>query len=170
MRRRLFQSLAGVTGLAVVLGAGTIAGGGLVAAAKQTSEPTAGVSAAQAQTEPGILIQGVVPGSPAATAGVARGDILLKVNDQAVNTLRDLANALKDRQAGDQVTLTVQHGDAQRTLTATVGGADGPPFLGLIPCAGPHVAGLLIRATPGARVQQDEADSPPARAGLQAGD
>ena len=170
MQRHRFKPLAGATVLIAVLGVGVAAGGGLVSAAAQTGEPPDATAATQAQAEPGILIQGVVPGSPAATAKVARGDILLKVDDQSVNTLRDLQNALKDRKSGDQVRLTVQHGDEQRTLTATVGNADGPSFLGMIPCAGPHAAGLVMRAAPGAIIHQVEADSPASRAGLQQGD
>ncbi|MER3457600.1 MAG: hypothetical protein C4309_02165, partial [Chloroflexota bacterium] len=66
--------------------------------------------------------------SPAAQAGLQRGDILLKINDTAVNSYKDLVNALANLTAGDQVTLTITRGGVERTLTATLGEKNGRPY------------------------------------------
>lgn len=74
----------------------------------------------QINNETGILVAQVVEDSPAAEAGVRRGDILLAVDGQPVNRLSELRNVLQEYQAGDEVSLLVHRGDEQLTLTATL--------------------------------------------------
>lgn len=47
------------------------------------------------------------PDSPAAQAGIKRGDLLQSVEGFSVKTYRDLANVLRQRKAGDRVTVVV---------------------------------------------------------------
>ena len=67
-----------------------------------------------AWTEPatdGMRLTSVVPGSPADAIGLARGDIILKIDDQRTRTNAELANAL--RNARGLVTLTVRKADTR---------------------------------------------------------
>ncbi|HRW09252.1 MAG TPA: PDZ domain-containing protein, partial [Caldilineaceae bacterium] len=67
-------------------------------------------------TDAGVLIVEVAPDSPAANAGLTRGDIVLRVNDETVNDAAALRLAIGDLDPEDTVTLTVLHGDDERTL------------------------------------------------------
>jgi Peptidase A4 family/PDZ domain len=71
-------------------------------------------------TEPGLVISSVVPGGPAARAGVAAGDVLTALDGQPVADLGALVVGLGDRQPGDQVVLTVSRAGQTRQLTATL--------------------------------------------------
>jgi 2-alkenal reductase len=62
----------------------------------------------------------VLPGSPAAQAGLQEGDVILSVNGQAVGRARSLALALRDYQVGDTVTLTVWRDGATFTADVTL--------------------------------------------------
>src|SRR5439155_4884255 len=83
--------------------------------------------------EPGLLIVAVEPASPAAKAGLVRGDIVLKIDDKPVNKLEEVKALMNGVKAGDSVTVTVQHGDVTRDLSITVGERKGRPFLGIVP-------------------------------------
>ena len=96
------------------------------------------VSAAQLVDEhpkpdPGVLIVDVDEDSPAAEAGIARGDILLAIDGDAVNTAAELKKVILMYDPDDTVELTVRHGDEERTLTTTLGDHRGRPLLGVTP-------------------------------------
>ncbi|MHB1156413.1 MAG: S1C family serine protease [Phycisphaerales bacterium] len=59
----------------------------------------------------GVKLQQVVPGSPAATAGLAAEDRIMTVEGKAVNSPNDLMRVLSRYMAGDKVKLTVRHGE-----------------------------------------------------------
>ena len=82
-------------------------------------------------TEKGLVVVLVQSGGAADKAGVKRGDILLKIDDQETNTLADYKTALSSHKAGDQVKLALTHGDDARTLTATLTDNNGQVDLGL---------------------------------------
>lgn len=100
----------------------------------------AALAAAPDQTQPaedeGVLIVAVAADSPAAAAGLRRGDIVLTAADQAVNTVPDLRRALA---AAGPVAITYQHGDDRRTATL----AAGADLRGLVPFAGDLVFGAV---------------------------
>jgi len=65
-------------------------------------------------------INGTVPGSPAATAGLKAGDQIIKVGDKDIKGITaDAATALIQGPNGTQVTLTVQRGNQTLTFTMT---------------------------------------------------
>ena len=130
--------------------------------------------AAQPEGEAGILVAGVAPDSPAEQAGLRRGDILLEVDGQPVNTLEDLRNALQDHQEGNSLSLLVQRGDEQQTLTATLSeNQDRSPLLGIQSC-GVDVwhrgEGVPIAPSDGARITEVVEGSPAEQAGLEVGE
>ena len=105
--------------LSALIGAAGFAG-------PKEEQPTAGTG-----SEAGVLIVKVEPGSPAARAGLARGDIILAVDGTDVATAADLQQALASRKPGDAVKVTVRHGDERRTLKAELGGVNGRAYLGV---------------------------------------
>lgn len=62
----------------------------------------------------------VVAGSPADKAGLRRGDIILKVNNQDVNENASLATRLNQYRPGDEVELTVHRDGKERKIKVTL--------------------------------------------------
>ncbi|GAB4533187.1 MAG: hypothetical protein Kow0063_14830 [Anaerolineae bacterium] len=172
MDKRVWKVIGLLAVLALVFVIGAAAGGGIVFAASQTLGPYGEQMPApdQDDEETGIVIVSVDPDGPAAQAGVRRGDILLKIDEQVVNHPRDLIDYLNTLATDEQVELTILHGDEQRTLTAVLGERGTRPYLGLTPCWGPPPEISLAVAGPGARVIAVAPGSPADEAGLQVGD
>jgi hypothetical protein len=64
--------------------------------------------------EPGVLLTGVRPGSPAEQAGLAGGDVLLRVGSTRLLSLQDLAFALRAHRPGDEVEVEWERAGARR--------------------------------------------------------
>jgi serine protease Do len=62
------------------------------------------------KNEVGVLVTSVEPGSPAETAGLRRGDLILEVNREEVTNTSELQKRLGD--ADDRALLLVRRGDA----------------------------------------------------------
>jgi serine protease Do len=60
--------------------------------------------------EDGIVIEDVIPGGPAASAGLMPGDIVLSVNEKPVQNIRQFALSLYPFAAGENVALRIQRG------------------------------------------------------------
>jgi len=60
--------------------------------------------------EDGIVIEDVVPGGPAASAGLMPGDIVLSVNEKQVQNIRQFALALYPFAVGENAKLEIQRG------------------------------------------------------------
>ena len=69
----------------------------------------------------GLLVTSVVPGSPAAGAGVQRRDVIVQVDDQTIRDETTLGRVLNRHTPGDQVQLTVDRGGTRAALTVTLG-------------------------------------------------
>jgi S1-C subfamily serine protease len=67
----------------------------------------------------GLLVRGVSEDSPAATAGVKEGDLLVRAGDRELKTLDDLFAALGAVEAGGQLALTLVRGVDELTVTVT---------------------------------------------------
>jgi serine protease Do len=117
--------------------------------------------------EQGLLVTAVAPDSPAARAGLRRGDIVLRVGETAVNTPPDLQQIVGAAPAEAVLTLTVQRGDEM--MSAPVELAPSSPRLGISVLA-PGAAGVAPQAAAGVLVSVVVPDTPAARAGLRAGD
>jgi len=69
----------------------------------------------------GVGVANVVKAGPAASAGIAAGDVILQVAGQQVSTSEDLAGVLAAQKVGAQVPVQFQRGDDKRTVTVTLG-------------------------------------------------
>jgi S1-C subfamily serine protease len=173
MSKRVLKIVGLVVALALALGIGVAAGGGIVYALTRDREPTQTISGVTIEPGPGIVIAAVVSDGPAAEAGVVRGDILLEVDGKAVDDLFELLRTIEEKEPGDEVQLTILHGDDERTLPVTLGEQEDRPFLGILPCGarvGPGPMMFIHAGEPGAMIVEVEPDSPAEAAGLEAGD
>lgn len=80
-----------------------------------------GVGVNDAPGGAGAVIKQVVPGGPAAGAGLAPGDVITSVNGQPVNSATALTAILDQHHPGENVTVGLEN----RTANVTLG--DGPP-------------------------------------------
>ena len=92
---------------------------------------SAATLAERIKPEPGVLIVAVGDETPASEAGLLRGDILLAIDGDMVNTAAELSHVILMRDPGDTLELTVQRGDEELTLTVTLADNDGYPLLGV---------------------------------------
>jgi S1-C subfamily serine protease len=170
MNKRVLKILVLVVSICAALAVGAAVGGGAVYALTRVGDVLPLAQAQWFDTERGVVIASVEPGGPADEAGVARGDILLEMDGQAVDDFGDLLRYLQEVEPGDQVELKVLHGDDERNLTATVGEQEGHPYLGLLPCGRAPVDVSIRIGKPGAAIVEVVPDSPAEEAGLREGD
>jgi serine protease Do len=148
MKKRILITAGIFTGLALLLGISLVAGINVVRAASQAVRMAVAPATAQVQQgqppadedEKGVLVVLVEKDGPAAKAGMRRGDIIIKATDKDVNTASDLQAVLTDLKSGDSLSLTLLHGDDERTLTVTLGERNGRAYLGLTPVGGPRLS------------------------------
>jgi len=127
------------------------------------------------QDSGGALIAQVLPGSPADTAGLAAGDIVVAVNGRPIRSGGALRNAIGLLPVGESMTLDVMRGGRSLSLHATiasakVSGADARRM-------NDRLAGAVLGDLPsgqrggrGVRVLDVERGSPAWQTGLRAGD
>ena len=83
--------------------------------------------------EPGVLLVAIGEETPASEAGLARGDILLAIDGDMVNTAAELQHVILMRDPGEILELTVKRGNEELTLKVTLADREGYPFLGVAP-------------------------------------
>lgn len=106
--------------------------------------PFFGLSAVDAR-EGGARLTAVRPDGPAARAGLATGDRVLTVDGQAVTGAADLAERLKARPVGGEVSLGYARGEAHGTARLTAINAELPsPVEVALPPDGLEWAGLTL--------------------------
>jgi S1-C subfamily serine protease len=69
----------------------------------------------------GALITSVTTGSPASRAGLRAGDVIVKMDDEDINTSQDLISAIRSHQIGDQVEIVYYRGSVERVAAVTLG-------------------------------------------------
>jgi serine protease Do len=75
----------------------------------------------------GALVAEVLPGTPAAKAGVEAQDLILKLNGRDIADPRDLTRSISALPPGEKARLTVLRGKAEQTLVVTLGTRDADP-------------------------------------------
>jgi S1-C subfamily serine protease len=88
--------------------------------------PYIGVGVVDSDTVSGALIENVEPNTPAASAGLQAGDVIVSVNGNPVTSSGDLSSALEGLRPGDTIQLGWVDGSGQQH-TSSVTLASGPP-------------------------------------------
>ena len=63
-----------------------------------------------------VMVDGVEANSPAANAGIRKGDIILKVNDEEVENSSHFKYKLYEHKVGDTVNITVKRDNKEVTF------------------------------------------------------
>lgn len=72
-------------------------------------------------TEDGLVVMEVEDGSPAADAGIERGDVLVGIDGEQVDVDTSFMDALLQHEPGDNVTIQVQRGGSTIDVDVTLG-------------------------------------------------
>jgi serine protease DegQ len=72
------------------------------------------------EAERGVIVLGVVESSAAEAAGVQRGDVIVSIDGDPLETVEDLLATLRRRSPGDEVQLRVLRDGREQTITATL--------------------------------------------------
>jgi S1-C subfamily serine protease len=72
-------------------------------------------------TDRGAIVAQVVPGSPAAEAGIRRGDVITSFDGNDVTSADQLVSAVRAKHPGDRVEVTFKRGEDERKATVTLG-------------------------------------------------
>lgn len=169
----------------ILVGVLSLAIGASLGFAQPKAEKPADTTAAVNQNnqppviEPGVLVVAVQNDSPARKAGIVRGDIILAVNGNTVNTPAEILTAVEARKTGDSMTVKLRHGDTEKTMSVTLAERNGRPWMGtaLYPAGrgrerelgDDHDFAFQFPFT-GAQVTSVVAGSPAEKAGLKQGD
>jgi hypothetical protein len=71
--------------------------------------------------ERGVKLSGVTPGSPAETAGIRAGDVLVGIGPREVADLQEMTDALRAHKPGETVEVRVLRGAERLSLKVTLG-------------------------------------------------
>ena len=69
----------------------------------------------------GAVILSVVPGSPAAKAGLVQGDVIVSIDGKPITSAEDLQKAVQAAKPGQTITIVYYVGNSKRTTNATLG-------------------------------------------------
>ncbi len=72
-------------------------------------------------TTSGVVIGDILPGSPGAAAGIRAGDVVTKVNDQAIDEEHPLATIMLRFRPGDRVRLSAVRDGREQVVEVTLG-------------------------------------------------
>jgi C-terminal processing protease CtpA/Prc len=68
----------------------------------------------------GVYVSSIYDDSPAKAAGLEEGDVILAIDDETMEGVDDLVEAIKDREPGDEVSLTVDRDGKELLIIATL--------------------------------------------------
>lgn len=84
---------------------------------------TDGTATVDGVTTSGAAVRAVEPGSPAAKAGIHRGDVVVAMNSTNVTSGESLVGLVRSRKVGEQVALTIVRNGSQQKVTVTLAAA-----------------------------------------------
>jgi serine protease Do len=130
----------------------------------------------------GALVSEVVEGGPAEDAGVEPGDVILAVDDKAIERSSELPPLIAGIKPGTQAKLTIWRNQAEKILRIKVGELEDEPVVATISPRGDGASGklgLAVRPLTGAerdrldttgRLLVEDVQGPAALAGVERGD
>ena len=80
-----------------------------------------GVSTQAVDGIPGATVVDVGAGTPAASAGLQVGDVIVSIDDQQISSADSLGSAIGAKKPGDRVTVTYTRSGTRRTAQVTLG-------------------------------------------------
>ena len=86
----------------------------------QVSHAYLGISSGDATNGQGALVGAVQGGSPAAAAGLRRGDVITAIDGSPVHGSNDIVSAITSHRPGDRVSLSVRRGSSRLNIGATL--------------------------------------------------
>ena len=107
----------------------------LVARLEPYQHPFLGVLPMRTEDPAGVAVRYVFAGSPAAEAGIAAGDRILKLNGRQAGNRAQIDRAICDFKPGDEVELDIARGDQVSTKSVTLGGLPEDVVSGPLPQA-----------------------------------
>lgn len=69
----------------------------------------------------GALLSDVQSGGPAEKAGLAKGDVIIKIDDKDIKTMEDVSSILSNRKPGDKVKVTYVRGSDTKEVEIELG-------------------------------------------------
>ena len=87
---------------------------------KSKVKGTLGIHARQT-AEGQVVITKVIPGAAAEKAGIKAGDLVLKLGNKEVASLKDLQDGLGPLHAGESINLKIRRGDEEKDVKVTLG-------------------------------------------------
>lgn len=185
-----FLKVLGVVAI-IVLGAvlvGAITGGTLLFTSLLASDDALQGQEVEEELE-GLIVTLADADGPAAEAGVMRGDILLRVDGEEVNSAEEILYILRGMKPGEEVALVIRRGEKEREIEVELGDKDERAYLGISVCCGersalPHLdtgpaeskegrqplPRRFLNEFSGVLIMQVVEGSPAEEAGLQPGD
>jgi S1-C subfamily serine protease len=97
---------------------------------------------ASPESQNGALVADVLPKSPADKAGLQKGDLITRIDEQGINSPRDLIQAVRKAGVGKEVTVTAKRADKAMELKARLEAAPTDLFGGQQPGLFPGGPGL----------------------------
>lgn len=86
----------------------------------EASYPVIGASISSGPEDDGARVEEVTPGSPAAGAGLQKGDVITGINGQTVSDNASLIVAIRAQMPGDTIELTLTRDGKERTMKVTL--------------------------------------------------
>ncbi len=88
----------------------------------------------------GAYVREVVDDSPADSAGLKEGDVIVQFGAATIDDANDLTRAVRKSEPGTKATVTVMRNGEKISLTVTVGAAERPrEFMMQVPPVAPHI-------------------------------
>jgi Do/DeqQ family serine protease len=115
----------------------------------------------------GILVRDIEAGSPAADAGLERGDVIAAVDDHEVRSLEEYGRRIRDHAERSEISFTVNRNGTQQRIAIS---ARPFPFERADDLAWQLIGIAIAEGRDGLRVTKVRPASPVARIGVQSGD
>jgi S1-C subfamily serine protease len=92
----------------------------LTAGKEVTAAPIGYIGVNLSETPDGITVESVQPNTPASSAGIEAGDVILDVNGTAVSTAEQLSVVLRSLAPGTEVSITVSRDGDTKVISLTL--------------------------------------------------